>query len=74
MAYLDTRRPPEAAASVPRQALAARLLQAHAASIGRPVLDQTLRAHARAVRQMLAAALLAAALIVAVAMALLVRS
>jgi hypothetical protein len=73
MAYLDTGRA-NAAASVTRRPWAARLLQAHAASIGRPALEQALRAHAREVRQMLAAALLAAAAIVAVAVALLVRS
>jgi hypothetical protein len=52
----------------------ARLLQAHAASFGWPALEQSLRAHGREVRRMLAAALLATALIAAVAAALLVRS
>jgi hypothetical protein len=73
MAYLETSRP-NAVAPASRSSLAARLLRAHAASIGRPALERALRAHAREVRQVLAAALLAAALIIAVAVALLVRS
>jgi len=73
MAYLDTSRA-NAATRVIRLPLATRLLQAHAASIGRPALEQALRAHAREVRQMLVAALLAGATIIGVAVALLVRS
>lgn len=73
MAYLETNRE-TAATPIARHALADRLLQAHAASIGRPALEQALRAHAREVRQMLTAALLAAATIAAVAVALLIRS
>jgi hypothetical protein len=58
MAYLETSRP-QATASDPQR---------------RPALEPPLRAHAREVRQMLAAALLAGALILAVATALLLQS
>jgi hypothetical protein len=72
MAYLETSR--AATAPVTPHPFVARLLQAHAASFGWPALEQSLRAHGREVRRMLAAALLATALIAAVAAALLVRS
>jgi hypothetical protein len=62
MAYLETSRPLAAASDRRRPAAA------------RPALEQALRAHAREVRQMLAAALLAGALILAVATALLLQS
>jgi hypothetical protein len=58
MAYLETSRP-QAAASDPRRSPPTRL---------------ALKVHAREVRQMLAAALLASALILAVATALLLQS
>jgi hypothetical protein len=73
MAYLETSRP-DAATSDSRRPLAPAPPDARAARIGRPAPQHALRAEARQVRQMLAAALLAGALILAVAMALLVRS
>lgn len=73
MAYVDTRGG-NAAAPVARRSLTERLLQPRAASGGRPAVERAFGAHTREVRQMLFAALLAAATIVAVAVALLVRS